>query len=68
VIQRNRGGAVAVANCLPACTRCNRLRWHRAGGEIRQLLRLGLIAKSEIEKQTSTGKELVKKAPRSMLL
>jgi hypothetical protein len=31
-------------------------------------LRLGIIALSEIEKQTVTGKELVDKAPRSMLL
>ena len=68
VIQRHRGGAVAAENCLPACTRCNRLRWHRAGGEIRQLLRLGIIALSEIEKQTAAGRQLVNKAPRSMLL
>jgi hypothetical protein len=68
VTQRHRGGAVGVENRLPACTRCNRLRWHRAGGEIRQLLRLGIIALSEIEKQTVAGKRLVNKAPRSMLL
>jgi hypothetical protein len=45
--------------CLP-CTSCNRLRWHRRGAAIRELLVLGLIAKSEIEKLTETGKGLVR--------
>ena len=29
VIQRDKGGAHTSENCLPACTRCNRLRWAR---------------------------------------
>ena len=60
VIQRHKGGEVSIENCLPACTSCNRLRWHRRGASIRELLVLGLIAKSEIEKLTETGKELVR--------
>jgi len=32
VIQRHKGGSPKVANCLPTCTRCNRLRWHRNWG------------------------------------
>ena len=59
VIQRDKGGTSSVDNYLPACTRCNRLRWHRKGEQIRELLLLGLIAKDEIRKNTLVGKELI---------
>jgi hypothetical protein len=55
VIQRGKGGARSVQNCLPACTRCNRLRWHRAGAAVRELLELGLIAREEIQRRTVVG-------------
>jgi hypothetical protein len=58
VIQRDKGGASASENCLPACTRCNRLRWHRSGDGIRELLWLGIIAAKEIKCGTPLGKEL----------
>ena len=56
VIQRHKGGVKSADNCLPACTRCNRLRWHRKGSAIRELLILGLIAKEEIKNRTKIGK------------
>jgi hypothetical protein len=60
VIQRGKGGSQSVENCLAACTRCNRLRWHRQGEAVRELLLLGLIAKDEINKPTSIiGKSLL---------
>jgi 5-methylcytosine-specific restriction endonuclease McrA len=58
VIQKGKGGSTSVENCLPACTRCNRLRWHRKGETVRELLFLGLIARDEIAKSTATGKVL----------
>jgi 5-methylcytosine-specific restriction endonuclease McrA len=58
VIQRGKGGAKASENCLPACTRCNRLRWHRTGDALRDLLLLGVIAVKEIKSRTQTGKHL----------
>lgn len=58
VIQRDKGGAKSSENCLPACTRCNRLRWHRTGDALRDLLLLGVIAVKEIKYCTRTGKEL----------
>jgi 5-methylcytosine-specific restriction endonuclease McrA len=58
VIQRDKGGTVTSENCLPACTRCNRLRWHRTGEAIRELLWLGTIAVKEIKCATPLGKEL----------
>jgi 5-methylcytosine-specific restriction endonuclease McrA len=44
VIQKDKGGKSSVANYLPACVPCNRLRWHRRGEQLRELLLLGLIA------------------------
>ena len=58
VIQRGKGGSHGPENCLPACTRCNRLRWHRTGEDVRGLLLLGLIAQDQIHKQTQTGMKL----------
>lgn len=57
--QKGKGGANDADNCLPACYRCNRLRWHRRGDEIRSLLFLGLIAKAEIKKKTSLGRKIM---------
>src|SRR3990167_9522377 len=59
VIQRGKGGALSLDNCLPACTKCNRLRWHRKGNGLRELLFLGLIAKNEIKKRSQLGKSLL---------
>jgi len=59
VIQRDKGGDDSVDNYLPACTRCNRLRWHRTGEKIRELLLLGLIAQDEVNKGTIIGKSLI---------
>lgn len=55
VIQKDKGGVNSNSNYLPACTRCNRLRWHRTGDKIRELLLLGLIAQDEIKKGTKIG-------------
>ncbi len=59
IIQRGKGGSKNAENCLPACYRCNRLRWHRTGDAIRELLFLGLIAKDQILKNNKLGKEFL---------
>jgi hypothetical protein len=58
VAQRAKGGARRVANCLPACLLCNRLRWHRTGSAIRALLILGFLAHGEIRRGTRLGRDL----------
>lgn len=58
VRQKGKGGNKDANNCLPACYRCNRLRWHRKGNEIRELIFLGLIVKNEIKKGSGLGKKL----------
>lgn len=61
VIQRAKGGAVAAENRLPACTRCNRLRWHRTGRDLRELLLLGIIASQEIRRDSAVGQALLER-------
>ena len=56
VIQKGKGGSKDFENCLPSCVRCNRLRWHRKGDDLRELIFLGLIAKDEIKKGSTVGK------------
>lgn len=58
VVQLAKGGKKDAENCLPACVRCNHLRWHRKGKEIRELLLFGLIAKDQIKKSSPIGKAL----------
>jgi len=58
VIQRDKGGAKSADNCLPACMRCNRLRWHRTGESIREILELGMIARKEVRRGSQLGHDL----------
>ncbi len=58
VIQRDKGGRSVSANYLPACTRCNRLRWHRRGRYLRESILLGLIARDQIKGKTAIGRML----------
>ena len=58
IIQKGKGGSKSAENCLPACVRCNRLRWHRTGTAMRELLLLGITGKAEIKKNNQVGKQL----------
>jgi 5-methylcytosine-specific restriction endonuclease McrA len=58
VIQKGKGGPKDPSNCLSACVKCNRLRWHRTGQEVRDLLLYGLIVREEIKKGTQVGKTI----------
>lgn len=60
VVQREKGGAKSAANCLPVCMRCNRLRWHRTGEAMRDILLLGIIARKEIKHGSQMGIALVR--------
>ena len=59
VVQRQKGGPNGSENCLAACTPCNRLRWQRTGGKLRELLVLGLIAVEQVNARTAMGQGLV---------
>lgn len=58
VAQLQKGGPDTVANCLPACSRCNALRWMYAGDDLRDRLFLGLVAADQIKNRTPLGAEL----------
>ena len=59
IIQKHKGGDKEISNCLPSCVKCNRLRWHRKGDDLRDLIFLGLIAKDEIKKESETGRKMI---------
>ena len=61
VIQRDKGGKDSLDNYLPACTKCNRLRWHRTGEQMREIILLGLIARDEIITGSKLGINLQEK-------
>ena len=61
VIQRGKGGSKTAENCLPACTRCNRLRWHRSRDQLHQVMEYGLIAAREVRSGTELGQVLKQK-------
>jgi 5-methylcytosine-specific restriction endonuclease McrA len=67
VIQKGKGGSKSVDNCLPACTDCNKLRWHRHGAGLRELLLLGLIAKDETKKNSEVGKRILELKEKRLL-
>jgi 5-methylcytosine-specific restriction endonuclease McrA len=67
IIQHHKGGKNIAENYLPACTRCNRLRWHRTGDQVRELLFLGLIARDEINKENKIGRELARLQEKRLL-
>jgi 5-methylcytosine-specific restriction endonuclease McrA len=67
VVQRDKGGAKNSENCLPACTRCNRLRWHRTGPNVREVLFLGILARKEVRKGSDLGQKLMALSKKRLL-
>jgi len=55
VVSHVSGGSHKIDNYLPACFICNNYRWHYLPEELQLILKLGVWAKTEIEKQTSSG-------------
>lgn len=60
VFQLGRGGEDVVENYLPACSECNRARWFHGGSRVRRLIALGIVADSEISKNSQTGLAMAK--------
>jgi hypothetical protein len=51
-----RGGESIIDNYLPSCFTCNNYRWHYLPEELHWILKLGVFAKTQIERKTSQGK------------
>ena len=56
VFAHSSGGAHSVDNYLPAHSLCNNYRWHYGTEEFQWILKLGVWLRTQIEKQTLTGK------------
>lgn len=55
VVPHVAGGKHSVDNYLPACATCNNYRWHYLPEEIQWVMKLGVFAKTQIEKETMLG-------------
>ena len=55
VISHIHGGSHKVDNYLPACFICNNYRWHYLPEELQLILKIGVLAKTEIENKTTLG-------------
>lgn len=49
------GGNAIIENFLPSCKTCNNYRWHYSPEEIQWMLKFGVFAKTQIEKETKVG-------------
>ena len=58
VLAHSAGGTHSADNYLPAHTTCNNYRWDYLPEEFQLILKLGVWARTQIEKETSTGKVL----------
>ena len=52
------GGSSLVDNFLPSCSTCNNYRWHYLPEEIQWILKFGVWAKTQIEKETVLGRQM----------
>lgn len=61
MVSHVRGGAHRVDNYLPACFICNNYRWHYLPEELQLILKIGVWARTEIEKETTLGNAMALK-------
>ena len=54
-------GIHRVDNYMPACFICNNYRWHYLPEELQLILKIGVWAKTEIEKKSALGNEMASK-------
>lgn len=55
VTSYSSGGSSVTDNFLPACKTCNNYRWHYLSEEFQWILKLGVWARTQIEKETQLG-------------
>jgi 5-methylcytosine-specific restriction endonuclease McrA len=61
VMAHSTGGTHSIDNYLPAHSLCNNYRWHYDTKEFQWILKLGVWARTQIEKETPIGKAVGKK-------
>jgi 5-methylcytosine-specific restriction endonuclease McrA len=60
VIAHSAGGANEVDNYLPAHSTCNNYRWDYLPEEFQYILKLGVWARTQIERGTSVGNDVAR--------
>jgi len=58
IFPKSMGGKNETVNYLPICGECNRLKWHRTGKEIQELMKYGLVSIREKKKKSKIGIEI----------
>jgi 5-methylcytosine-specific restriction endonuclease McrA len=61
VVSHIHGGVHKVDNYLPACFICNNYRWHYLPEELQLILKIGVWAKTEIERKSVVGNSMALK-------
>jgi 5-methylcytosine-specific restriction endonuclease McrA len=61
VMAHSAGGTHSIDNYLPAHSLCNNYRWHYDTEEFQWILKLGVWARTQIEKETPIGKAVGEK-------
>jgi 5-methylcytosine-specific restriction endonuclease McrA len=64
VLARSGGGAHVEDNYLPAHQLCNNYRWDYLSDEFQYILKLGVWARTQIEKNTLLGRQIAEKFSR----
>ena len=57
VLAHSAGGAHSTDNYLPAHALCNNYRWDYSAEEFQHILKLGVWARTQIERRTTLGRE-----------
>ena len=58
VLSYSKGGEHTVDNYLPAHKICNNYRWDYLAEEFQEILKLGVWARTQAERQTTAGKQI----------
>ena len=61
VLAHSAGGGHAIDNFLPAHATCNNYRWDYSAAEFQEILKLGVWARTQVERGTSVGREIASK-------
>ena len=52
------GGGSSVDNFLPSCRTCNNYRWHYSSEELKWILKIGVWARTQVNRDTPIGRQL----------
>ncbi|MDD3146041.1 MAG: HNH endonuclease [Candidatus Riflebacteria bacterium] len=61
VLSHSKGGSHSIENYLPAHRICNNYRWDYLPEEFQEIMKLGILLRTEIENKTQLGKRVAEK-------